>query len=69
MTFLFDNFTNQSIPANPQIFRVRPDLEWVDVLREFHAQKRQQGKLLLERCREGERGEGRGESGKGNSNK
>eukprot|EP00026_Physarum_polycephalum_P002272 Phypoly_transcript_02278.p1 GENE.Phypoly_transcript_02278~~Phypoly_transcript_02278.p1 ORF type:complete len:919 (+),score=129.98 Phypoly_transcript_02278:81-2837(+) len=43
VTFLFDNFTknaHNSVPTNPQIYRVRPDLEWIDVLREFHAQQR-----------------------------
>eukprot|EP00026_Physarum_polycephalum_P001919 Phypoly_transcript_01922.p1 GENE.Phypoly_transcript_01922~~Phypoly_transcript_01922.p1 ORF type:complete len:959 (+),score=104.66 Phypoly_transcript_01922:166-3042(+) len=36
VTFTFENFSNRSLPINPEISRVREDLTWRDVLR-LHA--------------------------------
>ena len=35
VSFLYDNYSKKSIPVNPRIYRVRPDLSWEEVLDRF----------------------------------
>jgi hypothetical protein len=42
VTFSYDNYTRYSLPVDPKIYRVRPDLDWKDVLRNFHEQSQSQ---------------------------
>jgi hypothetical protein len=39
VTFTCENFSPRSIPVNMEIFRVRNDVSWLDVVRDYAANK------------------------------
>eukprot|EP00026_Physarum_polycephalum_P000804 Phypoly_transcript_00805.p1 GENE.Phypoly_transcript_00805~~Phypoly_transcript_00805.p1 ORF type:complete len:823 (+),score=101.61 Phypoly_transcript_00805:1404-3872(+) len=45
VSFIYDNFSARSVPVNPKIERVRADLTWENVVREFQKAKSEALKL------------------------
>ena len=53
VSFSFESQARRALPQSPKIFRVRTDLEWADVVRNFGSEQRFLNGMWSEEVREG----------------
>jgi len=48
VSFSFDNFSKSSIPVNPQVYRIRADVTWEDVINNESGDPQLNGIIIIQ---------------------